>query len=135
VSLVEQEQLTLPEHLTSLPVRFLLLDLLFYIYVLLIVVCPFVRFLLAIVLSVLLRYMDSDYPFGIFKFFKIILLARLRVTVVDSDNLDEYKCVLMLNLFAESYNKTQSGNVYLMKYVCKSQLFNTFILSYFSPLF
>jgi hypothetical protein len=27
-----------------------------------IVVCPFVLFLLAIVLSVLLRYMDSDYP-------------------------------------------------------------------------
>ena len=79
--------------------------------------------------------MDSDYPFGIFKFFKIILLARLRVTVDDSDNLDEYKCVLMLNLFAESYNKTQSGNVHLMKYLCKSQLFNTFILSYFSPLF
>jgi hypothetical protein len=53
-----------------------------------------------------------------------MMLARLRVTVVDSDNLDEYKCVLMLNLFAESYNKTQSGNVYLMKYLCKSQLFN-----------
>jgi hypothetical protein len=34
------------------------------------VVCPFVRFLLAIVLSVLLlRYTDSDYPFGIFKLF------------------------------------------------------------------
>jgi hypothetical protein len=29
------------------------------------VVCPFVLFLLAIVLSVLLRYTDSDYPFGI----------------------------------------------------------------------
>ena len=39
-------------------------------YVLLIVVCPLVLFLLAIVLSVLLRYTDSDYPFGIFKFFK-----------------------------------------------------------------
>jgi hypothetical protein len=38
-------------------------------YVLLIVVCPFVLFLLAIVLSVLLRYTDSDYPFGIFKLF------------------------------------------------------------------
>jgi len=36
-------------------------------YVLLIVVCPFVLFLLAIVLSVLLRYKDSDCPFGIFK--------------------------------------------------------------------
>jgi hypothetical protein len=37
-------------------------------YVLLIVVCPFVLFLLAIVLSVL-GYMDSDCPFGIFKLF------------------------------------------------------------------
>jgi hypothetical protein len=32
-------------------------------YVLEIVVCPFVLFVLAIVLSVLLRYTDSDYPF------------------------------------------------------------------------
>jgi hypothetical protein len=29
----------------------------------------FVLFLLSIVLSVLLRFMDSDYPFGIFKLF------------------------------------------------------------------
>jgi len=35
------------------------------------VVCPFVCFLLVIVLSVLLRYTDSDYPFGIFKLFFI----------------------------------------------------------------
>jgi hypothetical protein len=41
-----------------------LLDLQFYMYVLCIVVCPFVLFLLAIVLSVL-RFTDSDYPFGI----------------------------------------------------------------------
>ena len=40
-------------------------------YVLLVVVCPFVLFLLAIVLSFLLRYTDSDYPFGIFKLFII----------------------------------------------------------------
>jgi len=33
------------------------------------VVYPFIPFLLAIVLSVLLRFMDSDYAFGIFKFF------------------------------------------------------------------
>jgi hypothetical protein len=39
------------------------------VYVLLIVVCPFVLFLLAIVLSVLLRDTDSDYSFGIFKLF------------------------------------------------------------------
>jgi hypothetical protein len=36
---------------------------------LLIVVCPFVLFLLVIVLSVLLRFTESDYPFGIFKLF------------------------------------------------------------------
>jgi hypothetical protein len=38
-------------------------------YVLLIVVCTFVLFLLAIVLSDLLRFTDSDYSFGIFKLF------------------------------------------------------------------
>jgi hypothetical protein len=31
--------------------------------------CPFVLFLLVIVLSVLLRYTDFDYPFGIFNSF------------------------------------------------------------------
>ena len=36
------------------------------------VVCPFVLFLLAIALSVLLRYTDSDYPFGIFKLFFLL---------------------------------------------------------------
>jgi hypothetical protein len=46
-------------------VGFVLLDLLFYMYAF----CPFVLFLLAIVLSVLLQYTDSDYPFGIFKLF------------------------------------------------------------------
>jgi hypothetical protein len=35
--------------------------MMFYVYVLKIVVCPFVLFLLAIVLSVLLRFTDSDY--------------------------------------------------------------------------
>jgi hypothetical protein len=42
-------------------------------YVLSIVVCPFVLFLLAIVLSVLLRYTVSDCPFGIFKLFLLLL--------------------------------------------------------------
>ena len=41
----------------------------FCVYVLYIVVCPFVLFLLVIVLCVLLRYTDSDYYFGIFKLF------------------------------------------------------------------
>jgi len=42
----------------------------------LIVVCPFVLFLLAIVLSVLLRYTDSDCPFGIFRLFLLTYSSR-----------------------------------------------------------
>ena len=41
------------------------------------VVCPLVLFLLAIVLSVLLQFTNSDYPFGIFKLF-LSLLALIR---------------------------------------------------------
>ena len=53
----------------SFLVRFVLLDLQFYVYVLQIVVCPFAICHLAVVLSVLLRFTDYDYPFGIYKFF------------------------------------------------------------------
>ena len=71
VSLVEQKLLTLAEHLSSSPVfsgiRVTRSLVFFYMYVLLIVVWPFVLFPLAIVLSIPLRYKDSDYPFGIFK--------------------------------------------------------------------
>ena len=42
---------------------------LLYSLCLLIVVCSFVLFVLAIVLSVLLRYRNPDCPFGIFKLF------------------------------------------------------------------
>ncbi len=52
-------------------VGFVLLDLQFYVYILQIVVCPFVFFLLAIVLSVLLRFTDSDDLFGFFNLFLI----------------------------------------------------------------
>jgi hypothetical protein len=52
-----------------------------------IVVFRFVLFLLAIVLYVLLRYTDSDYPFGIFKLFlrKIldIVIQLRRVCLVN----------------------------------------------------
>jgi hypothetical protein len=69
VPLVEHELFTLPEHLSSPPVfsgvrvtRSLVLYVMF---------CRslFVLFLLAFVLSVLLRFTDSDDPFGIFKLF------------------------------------------------------------------
>ena len=46
-------------------------------YVLYIVVCPFVLFLLTIVLPVL-RYTDSDYPFDIFKLFLLISVFSAR---------------------------------------------------------
>jgi hypothetical protein len=62
VPLVEQELLTLPEHLSSPPVFS-------GVRITRSLVCPFVLFLLAIVLSVLLRYTVSDCPFGIFKLF------------------------------------------------------------------
>jgi hypothetical protein len=72
VPLVEQELLTLPVHLSSPPVfsgvrvtRSLVL------YVCFVDRCLsfFTFFHLVIVLSVLLRYTDSDYPFSIFKLF------------------------------------------------------------------
>ena len=56
------------------PLCLVLFDLLFYMYVLLIFVCPFVLFLLAIFLSVLLRCTDSDYPFAIFHMIIVSLL-------------------------------------------------------------
>jgi hypothetical protein len=64
--IVEQELLTFPEHLSSHPVcmDFVLLDLSFCV-----VFCRslFVLFLVVIIMSVRLRYTDSDCPFGIFK--------------------------------------------------------------------
>ena len=53
-------------------------------YVLLIVFCPFVLFLLAIVLSVLLRYTDTDCPFGIFKpfFFNAHRIYKCKLVIV-----------------------------------------------------
>ena len=72
---MEQELITVPEHLSSPPVFSgvrVTRSLVLYIC-LEIVVCPFVLFLLAIVLSVLLRYTDSGYPFGIFKLLPIVV--------------------------------------------------------------
>jgi hypothetical protein len=55
-------------------VGLVLLGLYFYLYVLWIVAWPFVPFRLAIVLSVLLRYTDSDCPFDIFKLFQLTVI-------------------------------------------------------------
>jgi len=46
-----------------------------------VVVCPFVLFLLAIVLSVLHRFTDSDYLFGIFRPFYCLSDFNLRLLI------------------------------------------------------
>jgi hypothetical protein len=59
-------------------------------YVLYIVVCPFVLFL---VLSVLLIYTDSDYPFGIFKLFflhKPVSIGREESAQLESEVCKRY---------------------------------------------
>ena len=83
---MEQELLNLQEHLSSptVLVVFVLLDLLvlcvcFVGRFVLLTVLYF--FLLTIMLSVLLRYTNSDYPFGIFKLFLYMFNVVLRVYV------------------------------------------------------
>ena len=80
MSLVEPELLTLLESLCSTQVFSWVRITRFLCSVLRIVVCPFICFLLAIVLSVL-RYTDSDCPFGIFK---------LRFSLSDIGNLNRF---------------------------------------------
>jgi hypothetical protein len=53
-------------------------------YVLSIVVCPFVLFLLVIVLSVLLQFKDYDYPFGIFKVFLRCINSLIKEAAIDN---------------------------------------------------
>ena len=72
VPLVDQVLLTLPEHLSSPPG--FQWGSHYSIFSFICMFCrslfaPVVLFLLAIVLPVLLRFTDSDYPFGIFKLF------------------------------------------------------------------
>ena len=74
MSLVEQELLTLPEHMSSPPIpvtRSLVLSCF---------VCPFVLFLLAFVFFVLLRYTDSDYLL----YLQTILIVPFTICYVES---------------------------------------------------
>ena len=64
VPLAEQTLTTVPEHMSSPTIVSGVRESDLEIYV-------FCRSLFGIVLSVLLRYMDSDLPFGIFKLFYI----------------------------------------------------------------
>ena len=69
VPLLEQELLTFPKLTSSRP---LLVSTCYYIFSFMYMFClSFVLFLLTIVLSVLLRFTDYDYPFGIYKLVSI----------------------------------------------------------------
>ena len=82
-----------------------------------IVVCPFVLFLLAIVLSVLLRYTDSDYPFGIFKLFLVISsqsYANLIHHVFNCHHLFWYfQLILITNMYI-AYDHTLMANMFCL---------------------
>jgi hypothetical protein len=85
VTLVEQEQLTVPEHLCSrqvisgfLVTRSLVICVCFVDGCF----CPFVVFHSDFLLSVLLRYTDFYYPFGIFKFFLALVVSSLYNSVI-----------------------------------------------------
>jgi hypothetical protein len=66
--------------------------------VLWIVVCAFVLFLLAIVLSVLLRYTDYDYPFSIFKLFLSIIFSFSHANI-SLHQLTHLSAILLLTRF------------------------------------
>ena len=95
-------------------------------YVLLIVVCPFVLFLLAIVLAVLLRYTDSDYPFGIFKLFLHALYNMEDSITSKSDKGEESP--IKINTLQEV--KLQSLSCIICVVFCRSLfvLFNFFFV-------
>ena len=63
------------------------------------VVCAFVPFLLAIVLSVPLRYTDSDYPFGILKLF----IQRIHWHISMSRNVQDLIRVHLYENYAYSF--------------------------------
>ena len=69
LSHVEQELLTLPEHLSSHPVFGGVRVARFFVFCVMFCRSLFVLFRVAIELSVCLRFTDTDYPFGIFNLF------------------------------------------------------------------
>jgi hypothetical protein len=85
---------TIVEHMRSPPPPSFVLG--FYLYVLRIVVCPFILFLLVIVLSILLLFTDSDYPFRIAKPF-LYLLVRLKTFNIALIVIKQTcRCIIML---------------------------------------
>jgi hypothetical protein len=64
-------------------------------YVLLIVVCPFVLFLLVIVLSVLLRYKDSDYSFANW-YLQTLLIIHYTISITHNQSLPNNVILIQL---------------------------------------
>ena len=78
VTLMGQELLIFPKHMSSLPV--FLWGSSYSIFSFMCMFCRSLFVLLTNVLSLLLRFTDSDYPFGIFKLFLEILLLYNAIT-------------------------------------------------------
>jgi len=100
VLLVEQELPTLPEHLSSPPVfSGVRVTRSLVVYVCFVDRClSFCTFFLVIVLSVLLRFTDSVYPFGIFKLF-----LHIRQKNIDIKNFVGSSKYILNNLLELSY--------------------------------
>ena len=75
-----------------------------------VVVCPFFFFLLAIVLSVVLRYTDSDYPFAIFKLF-LINIKSIREFQITDRPLFHIKYTLYVHIVL---NVSHFGDMYVL---------------------
>ena len=99
VPLVDQELLTLPEHLSSHPV----------FSGVRVTRSFFVRFSFGNCVSVLLRYMDSDNPIGIFKLFLKWILIKL------------------INYYHFSYSNLQFIGILLNHLYYEYQYFETFL--------
>jgi hypothetical protein len=87
-----------------------------------IVVCPFVLFLLAIVLSILLQHTDSDCPFGIFKLFLYLLERTLNYSSIPS-SLSDYVFVGCYDTFPVDNNTVFINN--LTTHECITSCVNT----------
>jgi hypothetical protein len=83
---------------------------------------PLYFFLLAIVMSVLLRFTDSDYPFGIFKLFFSFVVCHVHVTYTIN-----YKIIFKLKSYKICYSIFKN-NGYIEYWPTKQNILN--ILSY-----
>ena len=87
---------------------------LFLCNILQIVVCPFLCLLLTIVLSVPLRFTDSDYPIGIFKLFLSDMIRN--------------KMLLDVSVLPEKKTPRYNKHLILIRLIIYSCIFSSYIL-------